>query len=125
MPLTLHAARADAYRGRPSSSTSTCAAITLCAGLLATTIAAEGSDLGSLDLQVTDADLAPAITLREDHNRVTEEYRINGQLYMVKITPNAGAPYYLVDEDGSGDMSMHRGGDDLDIAVPKWVLLSW
>jgi hypothetical protein len=79
----------------------------------------------TLDLRVTDADLSPAVTLREDANRTTEEYRINGNLYMVKISPSVGAPYYLVDQDGSGDMALHRGGSDVDINIPQWALLSW
>ena len=45
--------------------------------------------------------------------------------YMLKITPNAGAPYYLVDNDGSGDMSWNRGRPALDMTVPQWTLASW
>jgi hypothetical protein len=44
---------------------------------------------------------------------------------MLKITPNAGAPYYLVDNDGSGDMSWNRGRPALDMTVPQWTLATW
>ena len=83
------------------------------------------ADLGSLDLRLHDSDLTPAITLSEEDNRTVEEYRVNGNLYMVKITPSIGAPYYLIDQDGSGDMGLHRGGSDLNIQIPQWALLSW
>jgi hypothetical protein len=80
---------------------------------------------GALDLGVTDADLEPTITLREPEGATVEEYRVNNRLYRVKITPAVGAPYYLVDEDGSGDMAWHRGGSQLEANIPQWVLLSW
>ncbi len=82
-------------------------------------------DPASLDLRVTDSDLGPTITLQEHENRTVEEYRVNGNLYMVKITPSVGAPYYLVDEDGSGDMAWHRGTSRVENQVPQWALLSW
>lgn len=95
------------------------AAITLAVGAGAQT------GLGSLDLRLHDSDLSPAITVREAENRTLEEFRVNGNLYMVKVTPTVGAPYYLVDQDGSGDMNLHRGGSDTNIQIPQWALLSW
>ena len=82
-------------------------------------------DLASLDLTVRESDYQPSITLKEHENRVTEEYRVNNNIYMIKITPAAGAPYYLVDEDGSGDMAMSRGCDGIEQNVPQWALFSW
>ncbi len=82
-------------------------------------------DLAGLDLGVRPSDIEPAVTLREHENRVVEEYRVNNQLYMMKITPRVGAPYYLVDQDGSGDMAWHRGARRFEKQAPQWVLLSW
>ena len=82
-------------------------------------------DLQDLDLSVRASDYEPSVTLKEHDNRVVEEYRVNNNLYMIKVTPTVGAPYYLVDEDGSGDMAMNRGSDGLERNVPKWALLSW
>ena len=59
------------------------------------------------------------------NNRTVEEYSVNNNTYMVKITPTAGAPYYLVDEDGSGEMAWKRGAPDVENTVPQWTLLSW
>jgi hypothetical protein len=53
-----------------------------------------------------------------------QEYRMNGKLYMVKVTPSHGVPYYLMDENGMGVMTRY---DDLDtgLRVPKWVIFSF
>lgn len=93
--------------------------------MLAALDAALGRDLADLDLSVHRSDVAPAITLREHENRMVEEYRVNNNLYMMKVTPSVGAPYYLVDEDGSGDMAWHRGAGQFEENVPQWALFSW
>ena len=78
-----------------------------------------------LDLRVTEADIQPSVRIKEYDNRTVEEYRVNNNTYMVKITPASGAPYFLVDEDGSGEMAWRRGGPDIDNNVPQWALFSW
>ena len=62
--------------------------------------------LAGLDLRVHESDIEPAVTLRERENRTVEEYRVNGNLYMVKITPSVGAPYYL--SGGRGRLRGHE-----------------
>jgi hypothetical protein len=79
--------------------------------------------LADLDLRVTAEDLRPQVRIRDYENRTVEEYSVNGNTYMLKITPNAGAPYYLVDTDGSGDMTWSRNRPNL--SVPQWTLVSW
>ncbi|MCW8958360.1 MAG: DUF2782 domain-containing protein, partial [Gammaproteobacteria bacterium] len=47
-----------------------------------------------------------------------------GQLYMIKITPGKGRPYYLVDTDGDGSLETRR--NDLDSPeVIKWRIFTW
>lgn len=104
----------------PAHRSSILAILSLTAGICLAAPGVEG-----LNLRVSDAELQPDITLREGETRTAEEYRINGNLYMVKITPTVGVPYYLVDNDGSGDMDLHRGGSAADINIPQWALLSW
>ncbi len=87
--------------------------------------ATENPAIADLDLRVTAADIQPSVTIEEFDNRTVEEYSVNNNTYMVKITPAAGAPYYLVDEDGSGEMAWHRGGQAMDNNVPQWALFSW
>jgi hypothetical protein len=81
--------------------------------------------LADLDLSVTADDIRPQVRIQDYDNRTVEEYSVNGNTYMLKITPNAGAPYYLIDNDGSGDMSWNRGRPALDMTVPQWTLASW
>ncbi|MDR2240986.1 MAG: DUF2782 domain-containing protein [Zoogloeaceae bacterium] len=50
-----------------------------------------------------------------------EEYRINGRLFMIKVTPNHGTPYYLVDERGDGQM-IRQNSLDTGLRVPMWVI---
>jgi hypothetical protein len=96
----------------------------LSAGLLVMPALAPG-EVSGLDLSVHAEDIAPAVTVREHENRTVEEYRVNNRLYMVKVTPVIGAPYYLVDQDGSGDMAWHRGSGRVEQSVPQWTLMSW
>lgn len=99
--------------------------VTLPVCLLASVAVRSQPGVAGLDLRVTDADLGPTVTIEEAENRVVEEYRVGSNLYMIKITPVVGAPYYLVDEDGSGDMAFHRGTAGMENNIPQWALLSW
>ena len=83
------------------------------------------TSVADLDLRVTSADIAPSVKIQEFDNRTVEEYSVNNNTSMVKITPTAGAPYYLVDDDGSGEMAWKRGAPDIENTVPQWTLLSW
>lgn len=69
--------------------------------------------------------LEPEVTIRRRGEDTVEEYRINGRLYMIKITPSAGPSYYLVDNDGDGSFTKHMGQIYEDFEVPKWVIFSW
>lgn len=66
----------------------------------------------------------PQVTIIQRDGETVEEHRVNGKLYMVKVTPSHGVPYYLMDEDGSGALKRY---DDLDsgLRVPKWVIFSF
>jgi hypothetical protein len=65
----------------------------------------------------------PQVTIIERADRTIEEYRVNGRLVLVKVTPEAGPPYYLVDR--SGDGLVDERIDDIDEAsgVVQWVIL--
>ncbi len=68
--------------------------------------------------------LEPEVTIIHKEQETVEEYRINGRLYQVKITPTKGAPYYLIDTDGDGELET-RANDITQSQVPQWVLFSW
>ncbi len=64
----------------------------------------------------------PQITITKKGEDTVEEYRINGELYMMKVTPIAGGPpFYLMKEDQDGGWAKHDGPGQ-PISVPKWVL---
>ncbi len=66
----------------------------------------------------------PQVTIKKRGKEVVEEYRMNGQLYMIKITPSKGQPYYLVDSDGDGSLETRRNSLD-DPEVVKWRIFTW
>ena len=45
---------------------------------------------------------APEVTITKRGEDKVEEYRMNGKLYQIKVTPSHGIPYYLVDDTGNG-----------------------
>jgi hypothetical protein len=66
----------------------------------------------------------PDVTIVEREKDTVFEYRINGRLYMIKVVPVVGPPYYFVDQDGDGNMET-RATDYTLIRVPQWVLATW
>ena len=62
----------------------------------------------------------PEVRIIQRGDDKIEEYRLNGQLYMVKVTPAVGFPYYLMDEEGNGNMK--QVDPNRRIIIPQWVL---
>lgn len=62
----------------------------------------------------------PQITIIKKDGETIEEYRIGGQLYMMKITPANGVPYYLHKEDQDGAWVNH--GPVQPMSIPKWTI---
>jgi len=71
-----------------------------------------------------DEGLQPEVTITKRGGDVIEEYSVGGRVYMVKITPSKGLPYYLVDSDGDGSLETRRNELD-NPEVVKWRLFSW
>lgn len=70
-----------------------------------------------------DPSLEPDVTIYKRGEETVQEYRIRGRLYMIKVTPPHGVPYYLVDRQGDGVMARQDVMPTL--SVPMWVLKSW
>ena len=72
-------------------------------------------------------DLADAqVAVRTEPNGdVIEEYRVAGQMRMVKVTPARGPAYYLMDENGDGRLDKSRGAGEKDISPVYWKLYGW
>ena len=70
--------------------------------------------------------LEPTVTITTgEDGQIIEEYRHpGGQVYMVKVTPESGIPYYLYDPDGDGEFV---ADDDSDpgLAPVTWKVKEW
>ena len=71
-----------------------------------------------------DQSMEPEVTIIKRGTEIVEEYRVRGRLYMIKVTPSHGVPYYLIDEAGHGKFTRR---DDLDnpVRVPLWLILEF
>ncbi|KNC14988.1 MULTISPECIES: DUF2782 domain-containing protein [Pseudomonas] len=78
-------------------------------------------------LMVQAADDAPSadpdVTIRQDGDKTIQEYRQNGFLYAIKITPKHGKPYFLVRADGTDDNFIRS--DQPDMLIPAWKIFEW
>ncbi len=68
-----------------------------------------------------DEDQQPHVTITKKGETTVEEYRVGGRLYMIKITPKHGRPYYLIDDRGDGRFARQEGLDS-GVRVPMWVI---
>jgi hypothetical protein len=70
--------------------------------------------------------IEPTVTIREEKDRRIEEYRMNGQVYMVKVTPENGTPFYYIDADGDGKLELDVDKSALDPVQPVyWKVKEW
>ena len=70
-----------------------------------------------------DLDNADITTRTGNDGDVIEEYRIAGQLRVVKITPRRGPTYYLVDSNGDGKLDSSKGEGP--ISPVQYKLFEW
>jgi hypothetical protein len=68
-----------------------------------------------------DPALEPQVTIQRRGSDTVEEFRLNGRLYMIKVTPAHGVPYYLIDDVGRGDFA-RRDSYDTGTRPPMWVI---
>lgn len=67
---------------------------------------------------------APTVTIRTgDNGDLIEEYRSGGQVTMIKITPERGPSYYLIDSNGDGRLD-GKDGDGV-VAPVYWKIYEW
>ncbi|MFC1688801.1 DUF2782 domain-containing protein [Pseudomonadota bacterium] len=77
--------------------------------------------------KVQDEQIEPTVTIREEEERLIEEYRMNGRVYMVKVTPKkGGVPYYYVDTDGDGQLELDVDQQAMNPVQPvHWKVMEW
>lgn len=69
----------------------------------------------------------PTVEIRRDEDdNIVEEYRLEGRVYMVKVTPKNGLPYYYLDDDGDGQLEI-RESDRAAYPVKPiyWKIKEW
>lgn len=66
--------------------------------------------------------LEPQVTITRRGEDKVEEFRVSGKLYMLRVTPPHGVPYYLVDNTGDGSWVRQSGSLDSGLRVPMWVI---
>ena len=69
--------------------------------------------------------IEPDVTIVPHGKEKIEEYSVNGRVYMVKVIPSAGPPYYLIDTTGDGNFNVRRSNLEPDTVIPHWVIFSW
>lgn len=67
----------------------------------------------------------PEVTIVQRGRDTVEEYRVNGVMYMVKVLPAGGVPYYLIDTDGDGSFDSKFTEFSPNLVLPHWVLYRW
>jgi len=70
-------------------------------------------------------DFEPEVKITKGKKSTIYEYSIKGQVYMVKIVPRVGYPYYLMDTDGDGSLESRYNQLDPGLLVPNWMLYRW
>jgi len=72
-----------------------------------------------------EAETAPGdeaeITIIKQTELTIEEYRSGNRIYMIKITPKIGPPYYLVDDRGDGKFARQESLDS-GFRAPRWII---
>ena len=68
-----------------------------------------------------DPALEPQVTIRKRGEDTVEEYRVGNKLYMLKVTPPNGRPYYMIDERGDGKFTRQES-HDTGLRPPMWVI---
>lgn len=81
---------------------------------------------GELDPPETNYDYDPSIdqpeiTIREEKDEFIEEYRMNGNLYMMKVTPKNMPSYYLIKHEQNGEW-VREDTEGKAISLPMWVI---
>ena len=75
--------------------------------------------------KITSQEPDPVVRITEKEEERVEEYSRDGRVYMVKITPAKGIPYYYMDEDGDGQLEIQGGSGQGDVRPVFWKIKEW
>ncbi len=68
--------------------------------------------------------LDAGVSIIQRRGAVIEEYRRGGVVYMIKVTPKHGRPYFLIDANGDGRVDRYSAYEGPAQAV-LWTVLEW
>ena len=68
--------------------------------------------------------MEPGVTIIQTEKEIIYEYRAGANLYMVRVVPRVGPPYYFYDQDGDGQLE-YSDNDPRSSEVNQWVLFRW
>lgn len=75
------------------------------------------------ELVPLDDSLEPQVTIIKREGETVEEYRANGRLYKIKVIPENGIPYILIDHRGDGVFAPPADAPGTPgLSVPMWVI---
>lgn len=69
--------------------------------------------------------LEPDITIIRKGKDTIQEYRRGGTLYMIKVIPSIGPPYYFIDTNNDGRMDVKTSDLDRGSNINMWKILEW
>jgi len=77
--------------------------------------------------KVQDEQIEPTVRITTtEEDEVIEEYSSNGRVYMVKVTPAHGKPYFYMDMDGDGQLELQDRDDAFSPVKPVvWKVKEW
>lgn len=75
--------------------------------------------------KVQDEQVESTVTIRDEEGKRIEEYSRGGQVYMVKVIPDKGVPYYYVDSDGDGRLETAPTKDLEQVRPVYWKVKEW
>jgi len=77
-------------------------------------------------VQDPDEQIQPEVVIRREEGRRVEEYSANGVVYMLRIVPDIGPAYYLIDTSGDGNFETRFQHDQIDPVRPAhWKIKEW
>lgn len=69
--------------------------------------------------------LEPDITIIRREKKTIQEFRRGGRLYMIKVVPDIGPPYYFLDTNGDGRLDVRSSDLDQGSRINMWKLWEW
>ena len=80
-----------------------------------------------LPAKVQDEQFEPTVRITTtEEDELIEEYSSNGRVYMVKVTPAHGKPYFYMDMDGDGQLELQDRDEPFSPVKPVlWKVKEW